>query len=419
MELSQTTAPFLLTLPSAQQRRFITAQRYPDDDPAVQFAKTHYDSKRTGDDKMKLLFKHTNKELQRLNKEVDPDGERAQTTNKLYWRRLWILHEDNTSPAGQRARACFAHVTMLTLSQWLLTAWRFMVKLLGYAMVLQSHLPRPLCNLFSHITNGPYSPARNDAVLLSLAYSHYCEKARWVLDLCQESYEEICVPACSVRLTAKLNGSKAAFGTLPLVVATVDGERAMLPDSGDVTAMLCESRQQAWLYPMADARALETYFSDQFGLPAFRAAYFYMLSPATCEPRVMAAITARGYLLIAHALSRAPRAAAAARFMRLEAQLPSNLEAVDAAFALVERRLREGGPYLCGAELSAADIAFASLAYPMVLPPEQAHRFIARESPDLPEAYARIVDRYRATPAGQFALRVYAHNRHSRAPLPP
>eukprot|EP00611_Tribonema_gayanum_P009050 TRINITY_DN18768_c0_g1_i1.p1 TRINITY_DN18768_c0_g1~~TRINITY_DN18768_c0_g1_i1.p1 ORF type:complete len:332 (-),score=91.41 TRINITY_DN18768_c0_g1_i1:116-1111(-) len=309
----------------------------------------------------------------------------------------------------------------LKLSQRLLSAWRFLVKLLGYAMVLQSHLPRPLCNLFSHITNGPYSPARSDAVLLSLAYSHYCEKARWVLDLCQEPYEEICVPACSVRLTAKLNGSKAAFGTLPLVVATVDGERAMLPESGDVTAMLCESRRQAWLYPTADARALETYFADQFGLPAFRAAYFYMLSPATCEPRVMAAITARGVRGWRRALGGLLWPALAdimLRFMHLEAQLPSNLEAVDAAFALVERRLREGGPYLCGAELSAADIAFASLAYPMVLPPEQAHRFIGRESPDLPEAYARIVDRYRATPAGQFALRVYAHNRHSRAPLP-
>lgn len=80
----------------------------------MQFAKTDYDSQRTGDDKMKLLYKHSKEELERLCKAVDPHGERAQTTKKLYWRRLRILHEDSTSPAGQRARARFAHVTSLT-----------------------------------------------------------------------------------------------------------------------------------------------------------------------------------------------------------------------------------------------------------------------------------------------------------------
>jgi glutathione S-transferase len=70
---------------------------------------------------------------------------------------------------------------------------------------------------------------------------------------------------------------------------------------------------------------------------------------------------------------------------------------------------RDGRRYLAGDQFTAADLTFAALSAPVTLPPEYAGFIIAFE--ELPAVARSLVARYRDTPAGAFALRIYADHR--------
>ena len=83
------------------------------------------------------------------------------------------------------------------------------------------------------------------------------------------------------------------------------------------------------------------------------------------------------------------------------------LERVDAVFDEVAGRLR--GPFLLGERFSAADLAFAALAAPVLVP--EAYGSPLPPVDALPEAMAREVRRLRNHPAGRFALHLYETER--------
>jgi glutathione S-transferase len=85
------------------------------------------------------------------------------------------------------------------------------------------------------------------------------------------------------------------------------------------------------------------------------------------------------------------------------------LARVDGVFDDVAARLTDGRPFLLGERFSAADLTFAALAAPLLVPDAYGSPLPPVDA--LPEAMAREVRRLRAHPAGRFALRLYATER--------
>jgi glutathione S-transferase len=78
---------------------------------------------------------------------------------------------------------------------------------------------------------------------------------------------------------------------------------------------------------------------------------------------------------------------------------------IDRTFGEVGERVKDGRRYLCGERFTAADLTFASLAAPIVLPEQYADYLPDQEL--WPAEFARVARAYRATPAGKLALRLY------------
>ena len=86
-------------------------------------------------------------------------------------------------------------------------------------------------------------------------------------------------------------------------------------------------------------------------------------------------------------------------------------ERVEGVFDDVAARLSDGRRFLLGDRFTAADLAFAALAAPMLLPAGYGSPLPPPEA--MPDAYARDVRRLRTHPAGVFADRLYAQERRS------
>jgi glutathione S-transferase len=98
------------------------------------------------------------------------------------------------------------------------------------------------------------------------------------------------------------------------------------------------------------------------------------------------------------------------RAMRIDAAgAERSRAALRAVFDSVNERLRDGRSFLVGARFSAADLTFAALAAPVLLPAEYPAPFPALR--EFPVAFREVAEALRAEPAGAFGLRMYREHR--------
>jgi len=241
------------------------------------------------------------------------------------------------------------------------------------------------------------------ATLITIPFSHYCEKARWALERCGVRYEE----EGHLPLYHYLANRRVGAGrTVPVLR---DGA-TLLTDSSDIVAW-ADAQKPGSLLPTgptrAEALALEDQFDRQLGPATRRWAYFHLLPRKDLDYLVTRGVPP--WQAASLKLTRPIAIALLKRGLKIDAAgAARSKQKIDEQFADVAQRLADGRRYLLGDRFTIADLTFAALAAPVLVPRE--HPFGLPQPEELPTARDQI-EAWRATKAGQFALRIYADHR--------
>lgn len=244
--------------------------------------------------------------------------------------------------------------------------------------------------------------------LITIGFSHYCEKARWALDRAEIDYiEDDHVPFFHVPVSLRASGQHS--------VPTLTVEGKVLRESSDIVRFADESLPaERRLFPedatlRAEVEGLVAEFDRSLGPASRRAAYFSLLKDTS---RARALLTSTGPAWerrLCHALFPAMRVVMK-RVLKITPEgAARSRERLDASFAEVSERLADGRRFLVGDRFSAADLTFAALAGPILVPPQYGHPLPSPS--EMPPDLAALIGRLRETPAGRFALRMYAEER--------
>lgn len=256
----------------------------------------------------------------------------------------------------------------------------------------------------------------DQARLISIRYSHYNERARWALDLSPMLYTEDAHPPGFAQFAIQdvTGGRKSASPVLVLP----DGE--VLDDSAMILRRLHEifPEEFSWLYPGDQAqeiRDLEDELSVGLGAPVRQFAYAIALDGPnyrSTRPYLIKESAGIEKLLFFLGGRRIGQAIVEIYNCR-SACIPHAEEALRRVFQGLSERLEDGREYLCGDSFTAADLTFAALAWPLVMPAlwEESGLFLSYA--ELPMRWRERVEEFRSTPAGAHALRMYRRHRFS------
>jgi glutathione S-transferase len=255
----------------------------------------------------------------------------------------------------------------------------------------------------THSVTSQQKPFR----LITLPISHYCEKARWALTRLKVPYvEEPHMPPFHRFATGQVGGKLT-----PVLVT----ENGAFTDSTDILQYLNEiAPADAKLYPTdpdlcRKVTELEDLFDEQLGPNTRRWAYFHVINDSKLmqkrwcigvpffERIFFPVVFPTVRSVVKKSMNITPESA-------LEAY-----ETIKSIFEKVGELLSDGRTYLVGNSFSAADLTFAVLAAPIVIPPE--HPMYRGDLQELPPKMVSEIYSFRETPAGAYALRLY-HERN-------
>lgn len=254
--------------------------------------------------------------------------------------------------------------------------------------------------------------------LLTIPFSHFCEKARWSLDAAGVAYKEEGHCPALHRPAVRRAGGRGSVPVLVLEDRTVLDDSPLIVRHADARAPGDRKLLPAAGAALDEATALEGHLDRDLGPHTRRFVYHHLLPDRAQTLRLFdrkTPLAERAAVHLAFPLLRRFMR----RFMRIDA--PRALESRDRVrrvFDEVGERLKDGRPYLMGDRFGALDITFAALAAPVLLPPQHPGTgpWIEELGPGLealPEPFLEEVLAMRAAPAGRFALGLYKERRAS------
>jgi len=252
--------------------------------------------------------------------------------------------------------------------------------------------------------------------LHGIAFSHYVEKARWVLDRYHVPYvDKRYLPFLHIPAMHRLHGGRAGkvdkASTRYSTPALKTPSGQVLADSAAIVRYVSDTFAAPGdeLYFDPEAATLEQRFHDALGPHTRRAAYGFLFE----RPELIRRVVEKNVSPAQARLFRLVRPAAQLGLRRLlhidDAGVTRSIEKVRGEFADVGARLADGRPFLLGDRFSAADLAFAALSAPALLP--QGYSAWLPSPEELPDRGRALTYELRATPAGAFALRLYRDER--------
>jgi len=257
--------------------------------------------------------------------------------------------------------------------------------------------------------------------LYGIAFSHYVEKARWALERFGVPYrDKRYLPFLHIPVIHRLHGGrqghadKASSRYSTPVLRTPTG--ALFTDSAAIVRYVSETfaDRDADLYPCAEVAELEQRFHDVLGPHTRRAAYAFMFERPALIQRVVDESVSPAQARLFRWL-RPGAQLGLRRLLRIdEAGVARSMDKTRRELAWVGERLADGCAFLVGSRFSAADLAFASLAAPALLPDGYSAWLPSADM--LPPRARDLTLELRDTPAGRFALRMYATERRRVLP---
>lgn len=243
--------------------------------------------------------------------------------------------------------------------------------------------------------------------LITIPFSHFCEKARWALDRAGVAYEEEGhLPVFHYLATYRAG----AHRTVPVLV---DG-KTVVRDSTDIVAW-ADAKRPGCLIPVAgaeDVLAIEDDLDRHFGPATRRWAYYHLLPNRDADRFITCGVPRWERTLLG--VARPLAVSYLKRGLKLDAAgVERSRKKIEDTFARVEQILADGRRYFAGDRFTVADLTFAALAAPILLPDNHPIQTFGIElfSPEAQEQ----VRAWRARPAGQFGLRLYAEDRTALA----
>jgi glutathione S-transferase len=239
--------------------------------------------------------------------------------------------------------------------------------------------------------------------LITIPFSHFCEKARWGLDRARLTYVEKGYAPVMHMLAVMPLGSRTA----PVLI-----DRGRIVRGSSAILELCDAQGHAPvpLYPEDTATRRE--------VEKLVARYDIRLGTATRLWLYSWALDDHDELMRLGSVGLSP-----GQRRRLRRMLPVVTRALRMAFGigpethersarradeeleLVSDRLSDGRLYLVGERFTAADLTFAALAAPILMPPGYGGGAIT--VPPAPATLAAEIERWRKTPAGRHGMAIY------------